>query len=87
MNLLSGMWVKVSAALAFVVGGMWMVISGQASKISRLNRENKAYKKKSKITAQQSEFKERTLDAEQEEIKGAMVNAKAKSIIDRLNDM
>jgi predicted RNase H-related nuclease YkuK (DUF458 family) len=68
MNVLGGLWLKVSAIFAVIIGAMFFRGKYQSNKIEDLEHENKTITKKAKITQEQAEFTARLLADEQEEI-------------------
>ena len=68
MNLFSGIWAKVAAALAVATSAMFFILRFQSKKIDRLEDENAKIKKKSEIQAQAAIDKASITANEQEEV-------------------
>lgn len=86
MNLLSGLWMKISALFAFIAGLFFIVIRYQSGKIDDLEHDNKVINAKSKIQSGDALFKADMASKEQGEILKGVKSAKTKSKFDSLND-
>jgi len=85
ISFFTGIWPKITAAFAAVIGLMFIRAKYQADKIEDLEHENKIIEKESEIKTEQAEFKAGVVDAEQKKIDKVVVNDKDKSNFDRLN--
>jgi len=85
ISFFTGIWPKITAAFAAVIGLMFIRAKYQADKIEDLEHENKIIEKESEIKTEQAEFKAGVVDAEQEKIDEVVVNDENESNFDRLN--
>ena len=66
--MLSGIWLKITAALGFIIGVLLLNTKRQSNKIDKLKHENETIHKKSEIMESQSTFVAKVLADEQDEL-------------------
>lgn len=90
INLFTGIWSKIAAALAAISGVFFMIMRYQSSKIDRLEDENKKAKQEIKIKEKAAVDKARVMANEQESVLRMTkeVNSDDKEItVKQLNDL
>lgn len=86
----SGIWIKITAALGFVIALLALNSKRQSNKIDKLEHENKTITKEKEIQESQSEFKAKVLADEADEMLKITKEVKAndeKPSLDDINNL
>lgn len=87
MSFLNGVWIKISAALAFILSVFYVINRRQSKKIKVLKHETATLGKEIEIKKEDSKFKTDIIANEHEEISKGLNDAKNKTNLDRLNNL